>query len=161
MELVLIYYPSSCLEGLRITPKLSQDSRYPNRDLNPGPPEFEVVVLSSWPLRAVKQLSRSRCKPVITCRSTIFRRLDRTATGYCQLWRGGGVTTCCRVSTAPSLATGAFCSFRLRFSVSARFENTGSFSSFLTAEGKNNGHEHYYIGTHVIKLTHLSSHMWK
>jgi hypothetical protein len=37
--LILSYYPSTCLEGLRKTTKiLSWNSRSPGRDLNPGPP---------------------------------------------------------------------------------------------------------------------------
>jgi hypothetical protein len=38
------------LEGLMKTTKdLSQDSRFPGRDLNPGPPEYEAVVLTTQP----------------------------------------------------------------------------------------------------------------
>jgi hypothetical protein len=41
----LRYYPSVCLEGLRITMKnLGQDSWSPSRDLNPRPPEYEAGV---------------------------------------------------------------------------------------------------------------------
>jgi hypothetical protein len=37
-----------CLEGLRKTTKnLSQDSRSPGRDLNPGPPEYKAGVLTT------------------------------------------------------------------------------------------------------------------
>jgi hypothetical protein len=44
----LRYYPRMCLEGLRKTTKhLSQDSRSPGRDLNPGPPEYEAGVLTT------------------------------------------------------------------------------------------------------------------
>jgi hypothetical protein len=40
----LRYYPGICL-GLRKTTKnLSQDSRTPGRDLNPGPPKYEARV---------------------------------------------------------------------------------------------------------------------
>jgi hypothetical protein len=43
----LRYYPNICLEGLRKTTKIpSQDSRFPGRDLNPGPPEYEAGVLT-------------------------------------------------------------------------------------------------------------------
>jgi hypothetical protein len=39
-----------CLEGLRKTTKnLGKDSRFPGRDVNPAPPEYEAGVLSTWP----------------------------------------------------------------------------------------------------------------
>jgi hypothetical protein len=39
----LRYYPGICLEGLRkTTKKTRQYIRSPGRDLNPGPPEYEV-----------------------------------------------------------------------------------------------------------------------
>jgi hypothetical protein len=38
-----------CLEGLRKTTEaLGQDSQSPGWDLNPGPPKYEVGVLTSW-----------------------------------------------------------------------------------------------------------------
>jgi hypothetical protein len=47
----LRYYSGICLEGLRKTTKnLSQDSRSPGRDLDPGPPEYEAGVLTTRPL---------------------------------------------------------------------------------------------------------------
>jgi hypothetical protein len=47
-------YPRICLEGLRKTTKnLSQDSRYPGRDLKPGPPEYEAGALTTRPRRSV------------------------------------------------------------------------------------------------------------
>jgi hypothetical protein len=56
--LILRYYPSIRLEGLRkITKSLSQDSRSPGRDLNPGPLEYEAEVLTT----------RSRCWVVSRC----------------------------------------------------------------------------------------------
>jgi hypothetical protein len=43
----LRYYPNICLEDLRKSTKnLSQDSRYPGWDLNPGPPEYDAGVLN-------------------------------------------------------------------------------------------------------------------
>jgi hypothetical protein len=46
-------YPGICVEGLRkTTTNLSQDSRSPGRDLNPGPPEYEGV-LTTRPGRSV------------------------------------------------------------------------------------------------------------
>jgi hypothetical protein len=43
------YYLNICLEGLRKTTRnLSQDSRSPCQDLNPGPPEYEAGVLTTW-----------------------------------------------------------------------------------------------------------------
>jgi hypothetical protein len=40
----LRYYSGICLQGLSKTTKnLSQDSCSPGRDLNPGPPEYEVA----------------------------------------------------------------------------------------------------------------------
>jgi hypothetical protein len=48
--LILTYYPSIFVDGLRKTTKnLSQDSRYPDRDLNPGSPECEAEVSTTWP----------------------------------------------------------------------------------------------------------------
>jgi hypothetical protein len=45
--LILRYYPGIVVESLRkITKNLSQDSRSPGRDLNPGPPEYESEVLA-------------------------------------------------------------------------------------------------------------------
>jgi hypothetical protein len=53
----LRYYPSICLEGLRKTTKnLSQDTRSPVRDLNPGPPEYEEGVLTTQLQRSVVTL---------------------------------------------------------------------------------------------------------
>jgi hypothetical protein len=44
-DLILRYYPGIHLQGLRETTKnLSQDSRSPDRDINPGPPEYEGVL---------------------------------------------------------------------------------------------------------------------
>jgi hypothetical protein len=44
--LLLKYYPGIRLEGLRKTTKnLSQDSRYPGGDFNPGPPEAGVLTI--------------------------------------------------------------------------------------------------------------------
>jgi hypothetical protein len=41
--IILKYYPSICLEGLRkITINLSQDIRSVGRDLIPGPPEYAL-----------------------------------------------------------------------------------------------------------------------
>jgi hypothetical protein len=46
----LRYYPKIQLEGLRKTTKnLSQDSRSQGRDLNLGPPKYEVGVLTTTP----------------------------------------------------------------------------------------------------------------
>jgi hypothetical protein len=40
-------YPGIRLEGLRLTTEnFSQDSRSPGRDLKPGPPKYEVGVLT-------------------------------------------------------------------------------------------------------------------
>jgi hypothetical protein len=47
-------YPGIYLEGLRKTMKtLSQDSQFPGRDLNPGPPEYEAGVLTTHPRHLV------------------------------------------------------------------------------------------------------------
>lgn len=44
----LMYYPDTCLEGLRkITRNLSQYSRSLERDLNRGTPEFKVEMLAN------------------------------------------------------------------------------------------------------------------
>jgi hypothetical protein len=46
----LRYYPDICLDVLRNTTKtLSQDSRSPGQDLNPGPPEYETGALTTRP----------------------------------------------------------------------------------------------------------------
>jgi hypothetical protein len=43
----LRYYFGTCLEVLRKNTKIiSQDSRSPGRDLNPGPPEYEGVLIT-------------------------------------------------------------------------------------------------------------------
>jgi hypothetical protein len=47
----LRYYPGTCLEKKRHK-YLSQDSLFSDRDLNPGPPEYEEV-LTIWSLRSV------------------------------------------------------------------------------------------------------------
>jgi hypothetical protein len=53
----LRYYPGICLEGLTKTTKnLSQHSRSPGRDLNPGPPEYEAGVLTTRTLSLVISL---------------------------------------------------------------------------------------------------------
>jgi hypothetical protein len=50
----LMYYPAICLVGLRKTTKnLSQDSRSPDRRLNPVYSEYETGVLTTRPQRAV------------------------------------------------------------------------------------------------------------
>jgi hypothetical protein len=57
--LILRYYPSIHLDGLRKTAKiLSQVNRSPGRYLNLGPPEYEAGVLSTRPRRLVKARSR-------------------------------------------------------------------------------------------------------
>jgi hypothetical protein len=49
----LSYYPGICQEGLkRNTIMLSQDSRSPRRDLNPGPSKYEAEVLTTLPRRS-------------------------------------------------------------------------------------------------------------
>jgi hypothetical protein len=46
----LRYYLGIHLEGLMKTMIiLSQDSWSPSQDSNPGPPEYEAVVLTTWP----------------------------------------------------------------------------------------------------------------
>jgi hypothetical protein len=48
------YYTGICLEGLTKTMKnLSQDSRSPGRDSNPGPPEYYAGMLTTRPRRSV------------------------------------------------------------------------------------------------------------
>jgi hypothetical protein len=48
----LVYYPGTCLEGLRETTKnFSQDSRYQSKDLNPGCTEYEAGVPTTQPAR--------------------------------------------------------------------------------------------------------------
>jgi hypothetical protein len=48
------YYTGIRLEGLRTTTiKVSQGSRTPGPDLNPGPLEYEVVVLTTLLRRSV------------------------------------------------------------------------------------------------------------
>jgi hypothetical protein len=50
----LRYYPGIRVVRLRKTTKpMSQGSRSPGRDLNPGPPEYEAVVLTTKPRRLV------------------------------------------------------------------------------------------------------------
>jgi hypothetical protein len=53
-ECILRHYPDIRLKDLRKTTKnLSQDRRSPGRDLNPGPPEYEAVVLNTRPRLSV------------------------------------------------------------------------------------------------------------
>jgi hypothetical protein len=48
------YYAGICLEGSKKSTKiLSQDSRSPRSDLNPGPPENEAGMLTARPRRTV------------------------------------------------------------------------------------------------------------
>jgi hypothetical protein len=48
--LISRHYPRIYLEGLKKTTKsLSQDTRSPSRNLNPGPPEYEAGVLTTRP----------------------------------------------------------------------------------------------------------------
>jgi hypothetical protein len=50
----LRYYPGIYLEVLRKTTRnLSQHGRSPSRDMNPGPPEYEAGVLTTWRRRSV------------------------------------------------------------------------------------------------------------
>jgi hypothetical protein len=52
--LIFRYYSGIRLEGLRGTTKnLSQDSKSLDRDLNPGPPEYQVGVLTTRPRGSV------------------------------------------------------------------------------------------------------------
>jgi hypothetical protein len=54
--LILMYRPSTRLEALRnITEPLSQESRSPDRHLNPGHSKYEAWVLSTQPRRSVKR----------------------------------------------------------------------------------------------------------
>jgi hypothetical protein len=55
-DLILRYYPGIHLEGLKKSKKnLNQDSRSPGgREENPGPPEYEVGVLTTRPRRSVE-----------------------------------------------------------------------------------------------------------
>jgi hypothetical protein len=49
------YYRGIYLEGLRKTTRNpSQDSRSPDRELNPGPHEYEAEVLTTQPRRSVR-----------------------------------------------------------------------------------------------------------
>jgi hypothetical protein len=41
---------------------LSQDSRSPGQDLNPGPPKYKTGVLSNGPRRSVKAIRFSRSR---------------------------------------------------------------------------------------------------
>jgi hypothetical protein len=60
--LILRYYPGVCLKGLRKTTKtLSQDNRSPGRGLYPGPPEYEVGVLTTQPRLSVQPLLTAHC----------------------------------------------------------------------------------------------------
>jgi hypothetical protein len=48
--LILRYYPGICVERLtKATKTLSQDSRPPGRDLNPGPPDYKAEVITTRP----------------------------------------------------------------------------------------------------------------
>jgi hypothetical protein len=49
----LNYYPGIYLKGLRkITNLLSQNNRFPDRNLNPGPSEHQAGVLTTQPRRS-------------------------------------------------------------------------------------------------------------
>jgi hypothetical protein len=54
LGLILRYYPRILLEVLRKTTKpLSQESRFPDQELKPGPPEYETGVLTTRQRRSV------------------------------------------------------------------------------------------------------------
>jgi hypothetical protein len=62
--LIWRYYPGISLEKLRkTTNNFSQYSRYPGRDLNKGPPEYEAGVLTSQPRRVVRPLTTCSVTP--------------------------------------------------------------------------------------------------
>jgi hypothetical protein len=53
----LRHYPGICFEGLRKpTTNICQDGRSPGRDLNPGPPDYEAVVLTTQALNIFARL---------------------------------------------------------------------------------------------------------
>jgi hypothetical protein len=85
--LILRYYPGIRLEGLRKTTKsFGQDSRFPSRDLSPGPPEYEARVLTIWPQRSVvngKECGRKLSKLILryfTITTLIWRKWRVKAT---------------------------------------------------------------------------------
>jgi hypothetical protein len=52
--LILMHYPCFCLEWLRnTTNKLRLDSRSAVRESNPGSPEYDAGVLTTWPRLSV------------------------------------------------------------------------------------------------------------
>jgi hypothetical protein len=59
------YYPSTCMNGLRKTTKnISQDSRPPGRDLNPGLPEYKALCLNieiNYQITRVKLITNPKC----------------------------------------------------------------------------------------------------
>jgi hypothetical protein len=55
--IILRYYPGIGLEELRKTTKnLNQDSRFPGRDLKPGPTEYEAGVLTTRPRLSIENI---------------------------------------------------------------------------------------------------------
>jgi hypothetical protein len=76
--LTLRYYPSIRLEGLcKTTETLNYDSR--RRDSKPGPPEYEVGMLTSRTRRAV---SRVRVATSVLRYCYVFTHTDRTGLLY-------------------------------------------------------------------------------
>jgi hypothetical protein len=57
---------------MKITNGLSQDNRFPRQDLNLGPPENEVGVLTTWPQRSVDQTG-ILCR-MIRCSLFVFEK---------------------------------------------------------------------------------------
>jgi hypothetical protein len=54
---ILRYCPGIRLEEPRKNTKnLNEDGRYPGRNLNPGPPQYETGLLTTQPLRSVVSL---------------------------------------------------------------------------------------------------------
>jgi hypothetical protein len=48
--LIFRYYPNICLQELvKLIKNLSQDNRFPGRDLNPWSPKYDAVVLITQP----------------------------------------------------------------------------------------------------------------
>jgi hypothetical protein len=64
----LRYYPGICLKDTKKTTKeLSQDSRFPDQDLNPGPPECEPGMLTTYPQSSVPTIFCTRRQISVVC----------------------------------------------------------------------------------------------
>jgi hypothetical protein len=82
------YHPSIFLEVLSKTTKtLSQDSRSSDRELNPGPPEYEAAMITTRPRRSVKGYGRRRSCHMSRSRVKYWHSCEETEVQKPQWWQ--------------------------------------------------------------------------